>query len=212
LSRRAVVLPRGLVAVRARTAAVAGDPEPAAAPTASAPCSEVSGPAVDLKELQRKAYERGYAHAVEQRGASMEAASSALTEAAEALRAARARDEEELAGFAVRLATTIAEQLVGEVIDQGEHDVNEMVRRVLDAVMPEVDEGTAELHGHPEDLELLPTTLLHGSTALKRHGDPSMDRGSFRVHAGDIEFYSGVEERLSAIRDRLIQETRDGAS
>jgi len=142
----------------------------------------------------------------------MEAACVALTEAAETLRAARARDAEELSGFAVRLATTIAEQLVGEVIDQERHDVNEMVRRVLDAVMPEVDGATAELHGHPEDLERLPITLLHGSTALKRHPDPSMDRGAFRVNAGDIEFYSSVEERLSAIRDRLIQETRDGAS
>ncbi|NRA95475.1 MAG: hypothetical protein HRU14_04630 [Planctomycetes bacterium] len=214
MSPRPVVLPRGLVRLRTREASeLVGEPVLCATePAASASAPRPAMTALDLKAIQRKAYERGYAHALEERGAAVESAVASLESAAESLRAARVRDDAEIAEFAVRLAHSIAEEVVGKTIERGQHDVPAMVRRVLDAVMPDLDGDVVQLHGHPADLELLPTTLRHGSTAVRRVADASVPRGALRVQGGDAEFYAGLTERLEAIRDRLMQEVNDGAA
>lgn len=212
MSRRSVVLPRGLVGLRSPQTTDAESKPQIPEAEADEPRVRTALTAIDLKAVQRKAYERGYAHAISERGDAVDAALAALRSEAASLRAARAKDDEEIAQFAVRLACSIAEDVLGTTIDRQDYDVPAMVRRVLDAVMPDLDSDVVELHGHPDDLKVLPTTLRHGTTAVRRVPDPTVARGAFRVRGGDAEFYAGLMERLEAIRARLLQEVSDGAA
>ena len=216
MSRKSVVLPRGLVAVRPRVAIESAAIDVGGADSEGVPSSATelpsrsALPAIDLKAVQRRAYERGVAHALEQKGGVYDGACDAMAQAASSLREARNRDAQLLSDFAVRLACSIASELVATTVDAEEHDVRGMVRRVLEDAMPDLGTGEVTLEGHPEDLALLPSDLSHGAKTVNPQPDPALPRGAYRVVGGDAEFYSGLSERLDAIRDRLIREATDG--
>lgn len=209
MSRKSVVLPKGLVALRPRMSSSDAGTQATVEESVETGTRHAL-PAIDLKAVQRKAYERGFEHALEQKGAAYDAATSALVQAASVLQDARSKDAAALSEFAVRLACSIAEDLVATTIDEEAHDVRGMARRILDEAMPDLGGGEVTLEGHPDDLALLPNDLRHGTTMVHPHPDPSAPRGTFRVVGGDAEFYSRISDRLDAIRDRMIQEVTDG--
>ncbi|MAG55206.1 MAG: hypothetical protein CMJ83_02840 [Planctomycetes bacterium] len=227
MSRRQVVVPRGLVAVRRRDEpGAASVPTPrtpeGGAPDADAedtpeanpvgapkpPAANRALPALDLKAVQRKAFERGREHALAEVSATVDAASATMCSAANRLAQARVNDRSELTEFVVRLACTIAEELTASVVDAEQHDVRGLVKRVLDSVLPELAGEPVTLSGHPEDLGVLPQSLTEDGLTLKP--DPTFARGAFRVTGGDAEMYSGISERLEQMRERLLSEAEHG--
>ena len=204
MSRKSVVLPRGLVALRPKS--LQAEESVASEPAATEPAPRAAIPAIDLKAVQRKAYERGFSHAIEEKGGAYDAATAALQSAAAALHAARSQDESALADFAVRLACSIAQEVVVATIESEAHDVRGMVRRVLQEALPDLGGGEVTLEGHPEDLALLPNDMRQGATLVHPQPDSSLPRGSFRVVGGDAEFYSGIWDRFEAIQGRMLSE------
>jgi len=124
---------------------------------------------------------------------------------------ARDGDRAELEDFAIKLACTVSEVLVGTVIDEDRHDVRAIVTKVLEEALPDRTDEEVVLTGHPDDMARLGTGYeTSGSVPdLRLVSDPSHARGEFRVRAGEVEFYSGIQERLAGIRDRLLVENKD---
>jgi hypothetical protein len=186
---------------------------PAVADTTRVGKAAVRIPALDLKLVQRRAYERGRAQVIEEAGSTMAAAVSTLEAAAADLIETRKKDREALVAFSVDLACALAEELLLMVVDREEHDVRGMARRVLDQVMPEAGGSEIRLEGNPEDLALL--TLPEGAAdggGVRLVPCPALPRGSFRARTADMDYRAGLKERLAAMRAALQEGVRDGVS
>ena len=166
----------------------------------------------DLKAAQRRAFERGREVAREELGPALSGAAAALEKAAAGFLEARERERREVEEFAVRLACLVAGDLVGRTVAAESHDVRALVRRLLDEVLPDAGPGSVELRGHPDDLVRLDPQLLGGEGAgrVRLVPDPDLEPGCYRVTGEGLEVRSDVNDRLEAVRDRILAELRDG--
>jgi len=205
MSPKQCVLPRGLVSLR-KAASPPSMASGEAEETAPDPALHSAIPlrALDLKTVQRRAYERGRSVALAETAETVTAAARTLSLSAQALAEARSKDGPDLESFAVRLACVVAGELVGKVVDAEDHDVRTIVRRVLGEVLPDLEVDAITLLGHPDDLAMLPGGLA--GDEVETRADATLQRGSFRVVGDDTELYAGLSERLEEMKGRLLSE------
>ncbi len=186
-----------------RLLAVSAAAAPAVSPGAAARAAEV-------KEIQRRAFERGRAVEAAEWSHRLEKLLGALAAAEAELRRAREADRRSAEAFAARLAAVAAERLVHAVVEEGRHDIRAMVQGVLAEVgVAPGDEGV-RVRLNPEDHALLTTW---GQAAPAEDGiawtpDPAMPRGSFEVSHRGIDFYASLTERLEAVRALWLEEAQ----
>jgi len=161
----------------------------------------------DVKEMQRKAFERGREVERKESGDLLRAAASHLAEAFHDLHRARLSDAAELGDFAVKLACVVAEALTGRIVEADEHDVRGLVDKVLAEALPEMKDDEIRLYGHPEDVSRLALHFERSdlSPRITLVPDQRMKRGEYCLRGGEVEFYSGIHERLEAMRMKLLE-------
>ena len=168
-------------------------------------------PVHEVKDLQRRAYERGRAHATEEQGVALAAAIEALSRAAAATREACEQLLNEGSAFAVRLACVMTEELVGRALDAEHHDVRSLLDRSLAELFPDgLPETRITLRGHPDDLARLAAPLREKGGTIELRPDSEAARGAFRVECQDLLFETSVLDRLEQMRERLLAEVDHG--
>jgi flagellar biosynthesis/type III secretory pathway protein FliH len=196
-----MALPRGIVALRAVPAG-----GPAGAEGAPPRCVPLAPP--ELKEIQRRAYERGRAVEKEELAARLGSLLDQLASAAQALDAARKADREHLARFGVEVAMAAAGTLVGAVVQSKTHDVRAQVDLLLEEALPGIGPGSIQIAVNPADLQALSDLTGPGGPPaiagrLTITGDPELPQGACRIRAEGGEFLADPEVRLAAIAERL---------
>lgn len=197
MSPERLTVPRGVVALRVVPAHAAG--------TAAAPVC-VPLPPFEIKEIQRRAFERGQAVAHAALDAQLGKLMAALDRAVADLGAARLRDHAELESFGVELAMTVAAQVVGEAVRTGACDVRALAMSVIEEALPGLGAGEVRLLVNPEDLASLGA---FASSRDSREGrirvaaDPDVGRGGCRLEAAGAEVIADPKARLAAIAERL---------
>jgi flagellar biosynthesis/type III secretory pathway protein FliH len=201
MSRDRVALPRGIVALRVLPADGAA-PAPAAMSSGCVPM-----PPLELKELQRRAFDRGQAVERDALGSRLGALMTGLERAIAELGEARARDRAELAAFGVDLAMAVAARVVGDAIQAGRHDVVGLVESVLDEARPGLGSAPVQVFVHPADFDALAEFPAARERAcgdrIHVAADPAVTRGGCRIEAGGAEVLADPIARLGAIGERL---------
>ncbi len=166
---------------------------------------------ITIKELQRRAFERGRALEREESAGLVRAITRKLDETVtrhlEALRADRERIED----FAVKLALLVARKAVKTALDSEGVDVGVLVRDALSEIDFSARKGGVTVHLHPSDHALILPIVAGGEWDPREvvfEEDPSLNRGDVRIVAGHAEFYSSVMERLSNLERELIREAK----
>lgn len=166
-----------------------------------------------LKELQRRAFERGAELERKEWTKKLEK----LTADIAALQKARADEkvaaDAEMREFAVRLASYTIEKLVHATVEEGRHDPKKMIEDVLAELRPREIDSRIEIHLNPDDHAHLLAALAEGSVSRSLAGaflvaDRTIARGSFVVHDDEATIYSMLSERLESLRTRLIEAAR----
>ncbi|MEZ6195538.1 MAG: hypothetical protein R3F20_07395 [Planctomycetota bacterium] len=164
----------------------------------------------DIKELQRRAFERG--RQVEREAARQPLARicSGLEKLVAETEARTAADRTRVEEFAVSLAMAVAERLTHALVDAHAHDVNAMVHDLLASTG--VDEGSEiRLIMNPEDRGRLeeygPGSPLEG---VAIEVDPALPLGDMALRGRHHETWSRMTERLEQARERLTEEARRG--
>jgi hypothetical protein len=206
MSREAEVLPvpvnRRLVSVRLR----------ADAPARPAP-EDPRIPATEVKELQRKAFERGRAVEAAEWTHRFSKLLEQLGRAQRSLEEAREEDRRDAETFAARLAALAAEKLLRVLVDDGRYDVVSMVRAVLDEIGFAASGPGVKVRMHPDDHAALAAALRAEPGQVFAGGiewaaDPAVPKASFDVSAGGTEFYAHLAERLEVLRALWVEESR----
>ena len=162
-----------------------------------------------LKEVQRRAYERGVAHEREQWTKKLDRlAAEVAAERADAGRR-RAAEAAEIESFAVRLAAQVAEKLVHGAVAAGRHDVRAMVADLLEQLSLAESAPGPEIRMHPDDHAHLVASLAERPASRPLDAaalvpDPGVTRGSFLLRTEDTTLYSVLSERLESLRARLL--------
>jgi flagellar biosynthesis/type III secretory pathway protein FliH len=196
-----MALPRGIVALRA----VPPNP-PGAGEAAPARCVPLAPQ--ELKDIQRRAFERGRAVEREELAGRLGSLLEELASAAQALDAARKADREHLARFGVEVAMAAAATLVGSAILARTHDVRAQVDLLLEEALPATGPGSIQVAVNPADLEALSDLTGPGGPPavagrLTLAGDPPLPQGACRIRAEGGEFLAEPKVRLAAIAARL---------
>ena len=171
------------------------------------------GPRLDIKELQRRAFERG--REVERQEASTRLAAlvKQLAESAADLTRRRKLDEERASTFAVELSTLIAERVTRTVLREGGHDVEALVNEVIAAMGTIQAQSGIEVRLAPEDharvISAIAGDAFEGQ-GLAFVADRALAPGTLRMIAGDTEFHSSALERIEELRIELREEARHG--
>ena len=165
----------------------------------------------DMKEVQRRAFERGVA--VERAKYSKtlgEMLELVKTQSAQ-LESDMISDREKIEAFAVRLSLLVAENLTRTIIDQDQHDVVQMVRDLLDEVDGETRGKGLVLKLNPADHGALLDAAANTEidiTGIETVPDPQTEVASPRLIGGDTEYYAKLTERLEQIRSSMIEESQ----
>lgn len=172
-------------------------------------------PRLDIKELQRRAFERGVALERQQSSTLLHGIAQQLETAAREIEQRRAQDRAAVEEFSVKLGMMVAQRLVGTTIEEGRHDPAAMVREIIDAAVPDAVDGPVRVLVHPDDhvrlLSIDEGTEEPLPAAVELVPEPAMERGSFRVEYGDNEYWSHMNERIAALSARLLQEAEDAS-
>lgn len=212
MSRERLTLPAGLVSFRAAAPKAApGAPAAPAAPPAEVPATGGAGglSVAELKELQRRAFERGAAAARAELAAKFDAAFADLRRAKEACERERRAERDAAGPFAVELALGLADEVVGATLRDGRHDVRGLVETAVDEALPLADGSPLVAELHPEDLARLEQILALrplAAGAVVLRANPSAPRGSCRVAAGGAEVACDPAERMRAAAARVRAE------
>ena len=164
-------------------------------------------PIGNIKEVQRLAFQRGREAALEEVQDVVLSAVAELRSTVADLQSSRESERARLSEFAIKLSCCIAEKLTARVISAGEHNVQELVNRILQELYPDGVAARVALRGHPLDIDALRDYVAQdGNPDLQLVPDGSVAKASFHVEAEGVIFDSCIVERLDAIRERLIQE------
>ncbi|HYC76230.1 MAG TPA: FliH/SctL family protein [Planctomycetota bacterium] len=217
MSRERLSLPAGVVAFRAAPArpgsvatpdgAGASGAAAPAAPQTAAPAAGVTAP--ELKEMQRRAFERGVAFARHKFAERLDAALAAVDASRRELEASRAAERPAVAAFAVELAVGLAEEMTGCTLRAGRHDVRAAVEAAVAEALPTAAGAPLIAHLNPEDLAELEQAVavrpLQAAADATLRGDPTLRRGACRVTCGGAELLCDPHDRLRAAAARLRQ-------
>jgi flagellar biosynthesis/type III secretory pathway protein FliH len=192
-------LPKGIVALRLAPSAPGGEGPPETRCVPLAP--------LEIKEIQRRAFDRGRACEREELGARLAGLLQGLSASLEALDERRRKDREELARFGVDLALAVAESLVGRALAAGAHDARRLAETLLEEALPGLGAGALEIAVNPADLEAVRDLGREGASAapgrLRVVGDAALPRAACRIRAGGAEVLADPGLRLQAIAERL---------
>jgi flagellar biosynthesis/type III secretory pathway protein FliH len=210
MSRQRVALPTPPSAVRLRTAQPLVEPVHAAPPLlqASAPASH------EMKAVPRE--ERPAATA---RGNPRVEADNAVMTLLESLRTTfeelEQRRRQSLADMqqaAIELAVAIAARIVRTAIDRDQFQVAELAAELVSRLSAR---GPVVVSLHPADLALLERQLQGrpvpwgADVRVTVHADSTLERGSCRAAAPDLELLSDVQLHVADIREALLESMED---
>ena len=154
-----------------------------------------------LALLLERAQERGRA----------EAEAQAPSGAAQLLNQATSRLEEEAQGLsqaaaktALELGLVIAREFVLREVEQGEHDIEGMVRSVLAAASS--DRGRCVVHVHPTDAATLAGVEFRPGTTVE--ADAGVRKGDVQVETSMGLMVRELDETLRNLSTRLREELR----
>lgn len=178
-------------------------------------CAKASAARVDVKELQRRAYDRG-----------VEVERSAWTNRLDRLlvtlenqiedeQRKRAAEEEELKRFAISLAMETAGRLTGSVVNADSHNPRNIVNDILGEIEADGVRGAVSIHMHPDDHQRVTTGSedrpLDGVLSVQLVQDPSVAAGNFKTHGDDVSHYTLMTERLDRMKTRLLRTMEQGS-
>jgi flagellar biosynthesis/type III secretory pathway protein FliH len=166
-----------------------------------------------IKDLQRRAFERGVAVEREQWTKKIEKLAAQVSSHVQSSIMQRTASTGEIEEFAVRLALVIAEDLTRAAVDESRHDVRAMVAEVVAEIGGRGVPKRLEIRMHPDDHAHLVAAMAEKpaerswaeATLIP---DSSLARGSFIVTDEDSSFYSIMSERLEGLRTRLLDSAR----
>lgn len=176
---------------------------------APALASEAARRHFDIKELQRRAFERGR-EVERQRLAPPIAQLLERLAAAEAAReSAHADDRRRVESFAVGLAMAVAERLTRSLVSNREHDVRAMVQDLLEkSGARDQDDEQLVLALDPEDHARLVELGLHLPDQMTAVGDPSLSAGDLVLRGRHHETWARLDGQLEKVRHELIEESQ----
>jgi flagellar biosynthesis/type III secretory pathway protein FliH len=168
-----------------------------------------SGPArFDLKEIQRRAFERGQAVERERGSRAFAALCAELREQVAAQAAAREDDRRRVEEFATRLALVVAEKLTFATIDAASHDVAGLVRTLLGELGAPAEE-TVRIRLSPGDHGLLLESAARGELnieGLEISPDQALQSGSAVLATDEVEYWSDLNDRIERLRGIALAE------
>ena len=164
----------------------------------------------DLKEIQRRAFERGRQVERDQGSAPLQALARKLTDHVNQLEQARIVESKRVEEVGVRLGLHVAEQLTRRVLAEGEHDARSMVEDAISEIRGRKETGPLQVDLAAKDHSRL-LDAFGGQTpeGIELRENPSLAPGDFIVQGDNVEYWSSMNERLEALRTRLIEESRD---
>ncbi len=170
---------------------------------------------VTIKELQRRAFERGRAVEREESAGLVRAISQRLDESTVRHLEALRQDREQIEEFAVKLALLVARKAVKTALDSEGVDVEVLVSDALSEIDFSSRKGGVTVQLHPSDHALLLPIIAGGEWDPREvvfEENASLNRGDVRITAGHAEFFSSVMERLGNMERELTREAKhDGA-
>jgi len=171
---------------------------------------EEQGNRFNMKEIQRRAFERGVSVERAKYSATLKELLDLVRDQADQIREAMLTDREKIEGFAVKLAVSVAEKLTCTMVTDGSYDVVAMVRTLLEEVDSTTRSNGLVLKLNPDDHQ----AVLEGAenTALNLDGieavaDAMIPKGSPHLIGGDTEYYADMKERLEQLKSTLIEES-----
>ena len=166
---------------------------------------------VTIKELQRRAFERGRAVEREESAGLVRAISQRLDEAVVRHLEGLRQDREQIEEFAVKLALLVARKAVKTSLDSEGVDVGVLVNDALSEIDFSARKGGVTVQLHPSDHTLLLPIIAAGEWDPREvifEENASLNRGDVRITAGHAEFYSSVMERLCELERELTREAK----
>jgi flagellar biosynthesis/type III secretory pathway protein FliH len=199
-----MTLPRGIVALR--PLAPAGSAAAGGEAARKEACVQVPPP--ELKEIQRRAFERGQARERETFTGALAGLLESLAEAGAKLDAMRAEERRNLARFGVEVAMAVARHVVGTAVAAGSHDPKALVEALLEEALPGLGTGPLQVAVSPADLTALEDFAGAGAPAsvagrIRVVADPALPRAACRIRSGGAETLADPEMRLAAIGEKL---------
>jgi flagellar biosynthesis/type III secretory pathway protein FliH len=202
MSRERLTIPAGVVAFRAAPAAGAPSQKNVESPAAAGGLT-----ALELKDLQRRAFERGVETARAEAAEAFGGLLDALRGAVDDLFAARKIEREAMQGFAVELAIGLAEEMTGAALRDGRHDLRALVESAAAEALPFVDDAATTAYLSPDDLSAVEQLVALRPLSIGRdatfRADPSLPRGACRVVCGGAQVTCDPSERLKTAAKRL---------
>ncbi len=162
----------------------------------------------DLKEIQRRAFERGRSLEREQGSRAFAALCEELQAQLAAQNAAREADRRRVEEFAARLALAVAEKLTFTTIDSAAHDVAGLVRTLLSELGTAAEE-TVRIRLSPGDHGLLLETAARGELStegLEITADQDLGPGSAVLATDEVEYWSDLNDRIERLRGITLNE------
>ncbi len=169
----------------------------------------------DMKEVQRRAFERGVGVERAKYSATLKAMLDLVKSQSDQLQTGLIADRQRIEAFAVRLALQVAENLTRRTIDQNQHDVVQMVKDLLEEVDSDTKGRGLTLKLNPADHTALLDAAANTEISLSEIDvvpDPQTAIASPRLIGGDTEYYANMNERLEQIRGSLIEESQHAGS
>lgn len=171
---------------------------------------EEQGNRFNMKEIQRRAYERGVSVERAKYSATLKELLDLVRIQADQIKEAIVTDREKIEGFAVKLAVGVAEKLTCTMVEEGSYDVVAMVGALLEEVDSDTRSNGLTLKLNPSDHQ----AILEGAenTAICLDGieavaDAMTPKGSPHLIGGDTEYYADMSERLEQLGKTLVEES-----
>lgn len=182
---------------------------PATSQAGGPPPSEAVRRHFDIKELQRRAFERG-------REVERQRLAPPITELLERMAAAEAAresahvdDRRRVESFAVGLAMAVAERLTRALVSNREHDVRAMVEDLLErSGARDQDDEQLVLALDPEDHARLMELGMNLPEQMSAVGDPSLSAGDLVLRGRHHETWARLDEQLEKVRHELLEESQ----
>jgi flagellar biosynthesis/type III secretory pathway protein FliH len=168
-----------------------------------------------IKEIQRRAFERGVAVERAKYSTTLSELLSLVKAQAISIQEGREADRKRIEDFAVRLALQVAEKLTRSIVDAESHNVVAMVKDMMREVDSETKSKGITLRLNPRDhaavVEAADATQI-SLIGVDLMTDPATPLGSPTMTGGDTEYYADMAERLTEIRNAMIEESADASS
>ena len=120
----------------------------------------------------------------------------------------RAQSLHEMQQLAMELAVAMTGHLIQARIEEGDTGLEHLAQQAIERLLPH---GPVKVALHPSDLQLLAERHAELVAELQAEGhstfvaDKSVPRGGCRADAGEVGVWSTLEQRLSHLREELIQ-------